>query len=171
MVSFDNIENCYQRLDYELLRHGGLTLYYNEILLQNDLDWLQAEQYQIHQFSCDRWDSEDDFHKDVSRQLDFPGYYGENLDAFRDCMAYVEIPDQGGMVLVFRKVNTLSAPMDDTMWRILDILACTMYDDLLFGRRLIVLLQSDDPEIEIAPVGARGVYWNCKEWLCSDRGL
>jgi ribonuclease inhibitor len=32
------------------------------------------------------------FHEIVSQQLDFPDYYGRNLDALWDCLTEVELP-------------------------------------------------------------------------------
>lgn len=42
---------------------------------------------------------------------------------------------------------------------------------LLFGLRLIVLVQSNDPEISFDPVGGRSVMWNGREWFNKSRGL
>jgi hypothetical protein len=39
----------------------------------------------------------------------------------------------------------------------------------LFGRRLMCLVQSDDPHIRFEPVGATPVAWNDAEWLNSKR--
>ena len=34
----------------------------------------------------------DDFHKTIKRQLNFPDYYGENLDALWDCVRCIDPP-------------------------------------------------------------------------------
>jgi hypothetical protein len=39
----------------------------------------------------------------------------------------------------------------------------------LIGRRLMCLVQSDDPRITFPPVGATGVGWNEAEWLDAKR--
>ncbi len=33
-----------------------------------------------------------DFHKTIKKQLNFPDYYGENLDALWDCIRCINIP-------------------------------------------------------------------------------
>ena len=33
-----------------------------------------------------------DFHKIIKRQLNFPDYYGENLDALWDCIRCIDLP-------------------------------------------------------------------------------
>jgi hypothetical protein len=42
---------------------------------------------------------------------------------------------------------------------------------LIGGRHLICLVQSDDPDLRLAPVGATVPQWNRDEWLDRDRGL
>lgn len=36
--------------------------------------------------------STNDFHKSIKRLLNFPEYYGENLDALWDCLTDIEMP-------------------------------------------------------------------------------
>lgn len=40
---------------------------------------------------CD-WDS---FHKEFKEALGFPDFYGNNMDAWIDCMTYLDDPDEG----------------------------------------------------------------------------
>lgn len=34
----------------------------------------------------------EDFHETIKRKLNFPDYYGENLDALWDCIRSIELP-------------------------------------------------------------------------------
>ena len=54
---------------------------------------------------------------------------------------------------------------------ILDVIETTSRGFLLTGRKLLALVQSDDPRIAFERVGARPVNWNPQEWLPSDRGV
>lgn len=171
MTAFIDDESNWSRLDYKLIRDGGISLYYSRSVLENDLDWFRKEHYIIHDFFCDRWRTDEDFHTEVSQILGFPGYYGQNLNAFNDCLCDIEVPDIGGMVLLFWKADSFISKQGELMWNILDILAGACREELMFGHRMIILLQSDDPNIYINPVGARGVSWNPAEWLNSKRGL
>ena len=42
---------------------------------------------------------------------------------------------------------------------------------LLTGKRLIILVQSDDPCMEFNQLGGVSAEWNRREWLNKDRGL
>lgn len=54
---------------------------------------------------------------------------------------------------------------------VLDILEINLRTYLLFGRRHLTLLQSNDPEIQFKFVGTCPVRWNRREWLNKNRGL
>jgi hypothetical protein len=54
---------------------------------------------------------------------------------------------------------------------ILDILACASRFLLLTGRRLLLIIQSDDPRITFDKLGSVRAAWNPREWLDKNRGL
>ena len=103
--------------------------------------------------------------------MNFPAYYGRNLDALNDCIGDMEIAEEGGRVLVFNRYDSFAAKVPDVAWSVLDILESNSRRLLLLGRRLIVLVQSDDPRISFERVGGRPVSWNMREWLNSSRNL
>ncbi len=96
---------------------------------------------------------------------------GRNLNALNDCISVIEVPAEGGLVLVLRRFDVFASCQRETAQGVLDVLADNARRFLLFGRRLLVLVQSDDPRISLEPVGATVVGWNPKEWLNEDRGL
>jgi hypothetical protein len=42
---------------------------------------------------------------------------------------------------------------------------------MLFGKRLIILVQSDDPLIVFDGLGGVRATWNSREWLNKNRGV
>jgi RNAse (barnase) inhibitor barstar len=171
MAIFYDTESDKARLDYQLLRHWGTVLYYSEALLEADLEWLREAGYVIHDFDARRWKTEGEFHVEVASALGFPGWYGENLDAFNDCMRDVLAPSDGGMAIVIREADSLRFREGRFLSVVLDILAVATRANLLFGRRLLTLVHSRDPEMEIPPVGAMLATWNQQEFLNSSRGV
>jgi RNAse (barnase) inhibitor barstar len=164
-------DGAFQRLDWNLLRHGPIALYYRPDVLAEDVTWLIQHDYIINQFDCQIWQSPDDLHQALATELAFPDYYGRNLAALNDCLSDLAIPDPGGRVLVFAHYDQVARQWPEMAWHVLDIIADQSRSFLLFGRRLIALIQTDDPQLVFDPVGACPVSWNSREWFNKNRGL
>jgi len=159
---------------------GGVILYWADRVLAEDLAWLRKERYVIHEFDGSKWRVQDDLYKDVAEALGYPGYFGRNLAAFSDCMLDVEVPDDGGMVILIRDIDAVERHAVERhdrqfLQNLLDILDHTTRRNLLFGRRFLTLLQTRNPArtpaMDFSGVGAVHVTWNPREWLNSARGL
>jgi RNAse (barnase) inhibitor barstar len=179
MSAFRDDPSEWQRLDWRLLQNGPIALYLSPSVLSEDLVWLRAHGYEVHEFDCEQWTSEELVHRDFKRVLNFPEYYGGNLDALKDCLSDLAIPPEGGMAIVFRRYDSYSKEAGSTRTPanrtyaelILDILAGTSRFFLLTARRLVVMIQSDDPRIEFERLGCTRACWNPREWLDKNRGL
>jgi hypothetical protein len=171
MAAFSTEEKELQRLDLSLLQNSPIALYYRPGLLHEDLSRLRSEGYTTDEFDCSNWHTEAEFHTEVAVRLAFPGYYGGNLDAFHDCIGDVEISDSGGRAFVLHRVDSFARCELQVAQHILDILASASWRYLLFGRRLLTLVQSDDPRIQFEPVGAHPALWNPREQIEKNRGL
>lgn len=161
----------YQRLDWALLQNGAVNLYYRMAVLEEDIAWLARHGYIVRDFDCSSWSCEDDFHDAVSTCLEFPDYYGRNIAAFNDCLSEIQIPEEGGCALVFRRYDRFAVQVPKFAQWVLEGIQQNSRRLALWGRRLLALLQSDDPRLEFGPIGAFGVNWNRREWLYSARGL
>jgi RNAse (barnase) inhibitor barstar len=139
-------------------------LYFSCDVLAEHLGRLQQYGYVVHSFDCSVWSCEEDFHSQVSRQLNFPSYYGRNLPAFHDCLSGVEVPEVGGVALAFLSFDLPFTKFPDWSRDILDIIAVNSRRFSLTGQRLLALVQSNDPGIEIGPVGACPVALNPTEF-------
>lgn len=171
MAIFKSAEINSSRLDWKILQNTAICLYYQLNVLEDDLSWFKKNNFLVYTFDCSQWRSVNDFHDDVNRQFKFPDYYGRNLDAFNDCLSDIEISGESGMVIVFSKFDHFYRKFSNIAYSILNIIATNSRYFLLTGQKLITLVQSEDPRIEIAPVGACPVMWNQKEWLNKNRGL
>jgi RNAse (barnase) inhibitor barstar len=140
-------------------------------VLDEDVRWFEEHGYESYRFEASAWLTLDKFHLEVKVALGFPDYYGCNLDAFDDCLGDLGIPVSGGTILVFVAFDKFASAFPAQAWAILDIIAHHSRLALVHGRRLLALVQSDDPSIELRPVGATVVGWNPREWLNRDRGL
>ena len=165
MAIFQNNPDEWQRLDWSILQNGWTSLYWKKEILETDLAWFKSEKYSIVDFDCKIWENEDRMHKLLKEKLLFPDYYGENWDALNDCLSDMEISDTG-QIVVFRHLDNFDK---SCVQKLLDIFARNSRLQMLFGKRLLVLAQVDNPNYQIDQVGATPVIWNGAEWLDSNR--
>jgi RNAse (barnase) inhibitor barstar len=167
MAIFNNNPDEWQRLDWRILQNGWTSLYWQQSVLDNDIDWFKKEKYNIIDFDCTKWADTNQIHKDIKKQLHFPNFYRENFNALNDCLSDLEI-NGTGLVIVFRHFQIVEK---DIAHGVLDIFARNSRLHSLFGKRLLTLVQVDNPNYEVRPVDSYEVLWNGAEWLSSKRDL
>jgi len=151
--------------DFQLLKNGPVTLYHRHEVLDAAVTALADLGYVVHRFDTRRWVTRAGFAADVKQELDFPDYFGGNLDAFNDCLRdvaafeYGADRDSAGTAFVFTGYDALAERDKRTAQSILDIVADNARVGLLHGHRMICLVQSDDRGIRFTPVGATPVGW------------
>lgn len=171
------MENGIQQPDValELMGPSFVRLFYRRSVLNETLDRLSEFGYEIVTFDAARWNDEDDFHEDVARELDFPDYYGANIPAFGDSLrpivasGHVRNPNAAGLIIVITGYDKFAKSHAEIAWEIIDEFAQRARMAMLIGNRMLCLLQSDDPDIKFAPVGATPVLWNFTEWQDAAR--
>jgi hypothetical protein len=175
VAAFDPDGELGEDLALRLMQNTFVTLYRRTALLDQATGWLEGHGYQVTRLDAAGWASEADLHRDVARALDFPDYYGRNLDALNDCLRDVVDGQYGwdartaGLVVVFTGYDAFARCCPRAAYAVLDILAGRARSALLFGRRVLCLVQSGDPELRFDPVGAVPVLWNDAEWLDANR--
>lgn len=165
MATFQNNPDEWQRLDWSILENGWISLYWKNEILVKDLQWFKTEKYSIVDFDCKTWVDENEMHRQLRQKLNFPDYYGENFDALNDCLSDLEILD-AGQIVTFRHLDRFDIKRVHIL---LDVFANNARRQMLFGKRLIVLAQVDNPNYQLDQVGATPVMWNGAEWLNSNR--
>jgi hypothetical protein len=71
--------------------------------------------------------------------------------------------------VVFTGYDAFAARCPRAAQIVLDIMADSSRSAALVGRRLMCLVQRNDPHVQFEPVGATPVAWNDAEWLDSRR--
>ena len=160
-----------ERLDWMLFQNGGVVLYHKQQVLAEHSAALVREGYQLRELDAHGWKDARAFHEDVKRVFSFPSHYTNNLASLVDALAELEIPAGGAVAVQMRRYDRFAKVESLLSWSILDAMETTSRRLLLTGRRLLTLVQSDDPRIKFERVGAMPVNWNPREWLESDRGL
>jgi Barstar (barnase inhibitor) len=179
MAPFTQLDEHEQRLDRTILRDGSIALYWRCEFFDEDTHWLRQQSYRVFSFDCERWASSEEVHADFQTTLSLPAYYGKNLDALNDCMDDLAVPDVGGIAIALSRFDAYAkgqgaAPIASGRLEseiALDILARASRFFLLTGRRMLTLVQTDDPRIQFDSLSCVGAVWNWREWLNKNRGL
>jgi RNAse (barnase) inhibitor barstar len=171
MATFKQDPSEWERLDWQLLQISPVTLYFQQQVLESDVFWFATEGYRVRSLKAGAYSSPEALLVALADLLSFPDYFGRNLDAFNDCLRDVEVPELGGLLLVLEGFGMFANFFRYESQAILDICASQSRCFLLTGRRFLVLVQADDPDISFEPVGATPVTWNPREWLNAKRGI
>nr|WP_243876055.1 barstar family protein [Streptomyces sp. 846.5] len=164
-----------QRLYRELAANTFVTLYWRRELFDRTAGRLREQHFAVVEVDASNWTTPAAMHQSIATALDFPDYYGRNLDALNDCLRDVVdgeygIPaDSTGFVLGFTHYDHFARACPREAQIVLDILADRSRNAAVFGIRVLCLVHSDDPGITFEPVGAMPVAWNPAEWLNARR--
>ncbi|MDN3451844.1 barstar family protein [Planococcus sp. APC 3906] len=149
--------------------NGSIILFRKTDILEKTSRKIEAEGFEIVRFDCGEWD-EELFHKEVARKLNFPAYYGENLNAFSDCLSDLPI-NNTGILLVFTHFQSFLAKHPEVAIAMLELIHINSWRFLLEGKAVISFIHSTDPEISLPAIGGMVPEWNGEEWFDKDRGI
>ena len=115
MAAWNPADELNHPLDFLLIQNGFVSMFFQPVVLQEALSWLQGHGYHIASVDAASWLTPADMHADVARALDVPSYYGANLDALEDCLRDVAVQSYGwsepdtGLVLVINGYDAFAA--------------------------------------------------------------
>jgi RNAse (barnase) inhibitor barstar len=175
MAIWDPEDELTHPVDFLLVQNGFINVFFRREILDESVSWLQHAGYRIVRVDAAAWLVEADLHADIASTLNFPDYYGANMNALRDCLSDVAVQDYGwtetdaGLVLVIEGFDDFAARHERTAHQLLDIYARSATHAALFGNRLMCLVKSGHPNLRIRDVGAQRVSWNYREFQDSSR--
>lgn len=154
---------------------GFTQLYHRRSRLETDADLLRDQGWDSVRILASGWANERDMHDALATAFQLPRYYGRNLNALVDCLRDIVSGDYGfarlaaGGVISIIGFDSLFRQAGGPAHALLDVLARASLEGVLRGFPMVTLVQSDDPELQLAPVGDQAVLWNPAEWLGSAR--
>lgn len=154
-----------------LLFNGSVKLFWRNEILDKFVNDISSEGFEIYTLDCSEWRSQN-YHNDLASVLNFPDYYGKNLEAFNDCLS--DMTTEGiGIVLVFRNYDKFAIKDNFAASTILDIIQTNAWRFLLKEEnlKLLAFVQSNDATIDFPDLGGMPAEWNNEEWLNKDSDL
>ena len=152
-----------------MLQHGAVALYHRKSVLEEDRAWLLSNAYHVYEMDAGSWTTTAEAHAAIAARLEFPSYYGANLAALVDCLGELRMPAAGGAALIFRRYDLFARREPAFATALLEAIESTSRHFLLFGRRFLALVQSEDATLRLPPVGARPIVWNPREAAAATR--
>lgn len=164
-----------QNPGFNMIQNGFITKFRAVAVLDDALLSFRSAGYRVVSLDAGHWTTESALHQAFSTTLRFPSYYGRNLDALSDCLRDVAELDYGwtdsdaGLILVIDNFDRFYSAMPETASTVLDIVSRAARLGALLGNRILCLIRSDNPWLELGRVGGDEPQWNPREWLNSNR--
>lgn len=165
MIQF--MENEQYNPETYILRNGSVSLYSKTEALKEDIDWFRSRGYKVYTIDCKEWNSLEDFHQSVSLNLEFPSYYGRNMDAFSDSICELKFGNHTGILIVLLHYNLFVEKFPKQSFYVVDDISSASRRYLIEGLKLIALIETEDYNLSIPLVGASPVCWNLREKFSS----
>lgn len=164
--SYDESES----FDWLLIRNGPIIKYYSKNVLEEDVLVLEKGGYEIFQSSMLNWNI-DNYQIKISQFLNFPTYYGENFNAFKDCLDDKFNTRYKGLVIVLTEIDDFYLKNKEIFSSILSSIIFVSWIWLLTGQKLILLIQTENPNLETGSIECFAPSWNEKEWSNNAREI
>ena len=150
----------WQRPDWQLLQNSSVHRFRDDDKMNQEVMGLAKIDYVIHQFDAGNWLHEDDMHTALTAELNFPDYYGRNLDALNDAFhdvaeyRYGSDPHATGTVLALRQYESFTSRNSTLAFTFLDLFAINARYGLLVGHPMLCLISatSEFPAVGATPV-------------------
>ena len=152
----------------EILSSGPICKYFRNSILDQDVNWFSNNRYDVYDINTKNWNKRN-CHQQLKSQLKFPDYYGQNLDAFKDCLGDMHNPKYEGVVIALRRYDEFLNNDKKLALAILDIIARESRVWLVSGHKLITLIQSNEPHLVLPEIGGVSPDWNANEWMNKER--
>nr|WP_157529139.1 hypothetical protein [Kibdelosporangium sp. MJ126-NF4] len=172
MATFEDDVRGTHPEDFQLLHHGHLHLFRHAWALSRlvtDLASLGYEVVEVDAASCDSADSLRD--AVIGTIDDWPADHGRgSWPGFNDgLMDYLLTAEHPLVVLVLKGLDQARRKDEASVLVLLDLLAAIARWHLLFGRRLICLIETDETELDTGELGGERPGWSRHEFRLAHR--
>ena len=160
--------------EIELMANSSVTFFWQPEILRRTSDQLEELGYEVKILDASHgWHR---FRLQISDLLNWESQFGYAawtgvLPALNDGLGGYPFPQSGKAALVVTGFQELVRTDERSSLSVLDLLEIHSRNFLLFGQRLIVLVQTDDNRFHCPKIGACTPGWNESERMNGSRGL
>lgn len=159
-MTVPDFELQWQRIDWQLLQNSSVHRYRSDGEMERTVTGLAGLGYAIHHLDAGNWRHEDEMHAALAAELQFPRYYGRNLDALNDVFMdiaeyrYGSDPSTTGTVLALAGYGQFALSNTELAYALLGIFARNARRGLLVGHPMLCLISAicDFPAVGATPV-------------------
>ena len=171
MPSFPNDPDTSLRLDFQLMRDGPVTLFWRQTYFDDALAWLRGAGYNVAEIDVPEGQDEGVVGVEFAKALGFPMPWPNlnfhvltrGLQEWKK-RAYEAEATLAGTVVALRHYDRFATRDIDKANAVLQVLASDSWRDVVVGRRMMVVVQTDDPDFAAdRPLGPKA-KWNPGEW-------
>ncbi len=154
-----------KRTDFPLLQNGAVNLFYRKSVFEGVIADLEKLDYRIVKIVYTDMAA---FREELSSKLEWKKRFGYhpwtgNLDALNDGLCPGELENGGKTAICIEDFDRLYQEDDKLGFALLDMIESNSRQWLLFGERLIALIQTNDRDFQCEGVGSNSAHWNQKE--------
>ena len=153
---------------FELVRDGCINLFYKTEVYLNTIEKLKNESIDIYVFDAIDWNKEENFYSSFSKGMNFPDYFGNNLDAINDCLG--DLINKNIAICISNYENFMIKCQKQA--NILPkIILTNCWEAILQENVMLMLIQTNNGSISFNDIKEFPPKWNQKEWLNKNHGL
>lgn len=138
-------------LDARILAQGPFRLYYARERLDEEAAVLRTLRYRMVILDASRFTTTGAFHAKARLMMGHHGVYEETLEGFAEALRMLPFSPFGRAALVFHHFDVFVRHCGALAEDVLDIILQQARYDLVRGRRLLALLQSDSETLDVDP--------------------
>ncbi len=162
-----------ERFDWPLLQNGAINLYRGMELYDSAIESLSELKYYIIRV---RFETLDKFTNDVSDALKWKKQFGYspwtgNLNGLNDGLSGEPFESANDSAICIENFDALVRADESLSNALLEMVERHSRNYLLFGKRLIGMIQTNDSDYQCSNIGGASANWNGAEWLNENREM
>ncbi len=162
------IDSKKYQITSELLEDSAVKFFYKTEIFQKYIQSILNEGITVFSFDAEKWTSVDIFYSELSGKMNFPHYFGKNLDALNDCLSEM-CGEKFAICILNYEFFWNTYPREAKI--LLELIQSNCWHSLKIDSVMLALIQVNIPDFIPPKLEIFSAYWNKMEWSNKSRGL